>query len=68
MGRRQWRKESEAHQQARAENAMFRFKSLIGGRLRSRTFERQKTEARTGVAVLSRMTELGMPKSEAIRC
>ena len=68
VGRRQWRKESGALQQARAENAMFRFKSLIGGRLRSRTFERQKTEARIGVAVLNRMTELGMPKSEAIRC
>ncbi len=67
VGSRQWRKESGAHQQARAENAMFRFKSLIGGRLRSRTFERQKTEARIGVAVLNRMSELGMPKSEAIR-
>ena len=33
VGRRQWRKESGAHQQARAENGMYRYKRIIGDRL-----------------------------------
>ncbi len=36
VGRRQWRKESGAHRQARAENVMFRYKRLIGDRLRAK--------------------------------
>ena len=67
VGRRQWRKESGAHQQARAENAMFRYKRIIGDRLRSRSPERQQTEAMIGVNILNRMTTLGMPDSVAIR-
>ena len=51
----------------RAENGMYRYKMLVGDRLRSRKFETQKREAMIGVRVLNRMTELGMPESEAIR-
>ena len=67
VGRRQWRKESGAHQQAWAENGMFRFKQIVGDRLRARTFERQKREAMIGVTIINRMTTLGMPESRAIR-
>ena len=67
VGRRRWRKESGASQQARAENGMWRFKQLIGDRLRARTREGQTTEAMIGVHVLNRMTALGMPQSRAIR-
>lgn len=67
VGRRQWRKESGANQQARAESGMYRFKHIIGDRLRSRSPEAQRTEAMIGVNILNRMTELGMPESEAIR-
>jgi hypothetical protein len=63
VGRRQWRKESGANQQARAENGMFRFKRIIGDRLRSRSPERQQTEAMIGVNILNRITALGMPDS-----
>lgn len=66
VGRRQWRKESGAHQQARAENAMFRFKRIIGDELRARRFEAQEREAMIGVLVINRMTEVGMPKSVAL--
>ncbi len=66
VGRRQWRKEAGAHQQARAENGMFRYKRIIGDGLRARKFEAQKREAAIAVNVLNRMTGLGMPKSEAI--
>ncbi len=66
VGRRQWRKESGAHQQARAENGMYRYKRIIGDRLRAKKFEAQKREAIIAVNAINRMTEIGMPKSEAI--
>ena len=36
VGRRKWKKETRYHRQARVENTFFRYKQLIGGRLRSR--------------------------------
>jgi hypothetical protein len=38
VGRRQWKKESGYHKQARVENTFFRYKSIIGDRLRARHF------------------------------
>jgi hypothetical protein len=67
VGRRKWRKESGAHQQARAENGMFRYKRIIGDRLRSRSSEGQRIEALIGVNILNRMTVLGMPGSVSIQ-
>ena len=66
VGQRQWRKESGAHQQARAENGMFRYKRIIGDRLRAKHCESQKTEALIAVNVINRMTALGMPESAKI--
>jgi hypothetical protein len=66
VGRRQWRKEAGAHQQARAENGMYRYKRIIGNSLRGRTMATQKVEAKTGVLVINRMTALGRPSSVAI--
>ena len=36
IGRRQWKKESGYHRQARVENTFFRYKTIIGGRIRAR--------------------------------
>ena len=66
VGRRQWRKEAGAHQQARAENGMYRCKRIIGDRLRARHRESQKREALIAVNVINRMLALGMPKSAKI--
>ena len=66
VGRRQWRKEAGAHQQARAENGMFRYKRIIGDSLRARKVEAQNREAMIGVNTINRMTALGMPLSEAV--
>lgn len=43
---------------------MGRWKAVIGPKLTARAFENQITEAKIGVAVLNRMTELGRPKFE----
>ncbi len=66
LGRREWKKEAGYHQQARVENAFYRYKQFIGGRLRSRNIEAQATEVRLAVNVLNRMLELGAARSEPI--
>jgi len=45
IGLRQWEKESGYHQQARVENTFFRYKSIIGDRLRARHPRSQEVEA-----------------------
>jgi hypothetical protein len=67
VGRRQWKKESGYHQQARVENTFFRYKSIIGDRLRARHSESQKAEALIACNILNRMFELGKSKSFAVK-
>ena len=62
-GRLKWQKETGYNRRSLVETAMFRYKTIIGGQLRSRSFENQKTETRIGVAILNKMTNLGMPVS-----
>jgi hypothetical protein len=66
VGRREWRKESGAHQQARAENAMLRYKRIIGVSLRAKKPRAQVSEVMLAVRVLNRMADLGMPNSVAV--
>ncbi len=66
IGRRQWKKESGYHQQARVENTFFRYKTIIGPGLRARHPEAQMAEAVIACNILNRMTNLGMPESLAI--
>ncbi len=44
VGRRQWKKESGYHRQGTVENTFFRFKSIIGDRLRARHPKFQRAE------------------------
>jgi len=66
IGRSRWKKESGYHRQARVENAFFRYKSIIGDRLRARHSKAQDAEALIACNILNRMTELGRPASFAI--
>ena len=63
LGRRRWKKETGYHQQARVENAFFRYKSMIGGGLRARSPGGRATEAVIACNILNQMTELGRPES-----
>ena len=67
VGRRQWKKEARYHRQARAENTFFRYKQILGSRLRARDPGNQRIEARLACKILNRMLELAAPKSLAIR-
>jgi IS5 family transposase len=66
VGRRQWKKEVGYHQQARAENAFFRYKVILGNRLRARCERGRAVEARLACSILNRMTALGRPASVAV--
>ena len=63
-GRMAWQKSSGYNQRSRVETHIGRWKTVIGPKLRARNFENQKTEAKIGVRILNRMTELGRPKFE----
>ena len=66
LGRRRWKKESGYHQRGRTENTFFRYKRILGGRLRAYDAESQEREALIACNVLNRMAELGMPESYSI--
>ena len=63
-GRLAWQKTSCYNQRSRIETQMSRWKTVIGPKLKARSFENQKTEAKIGVRILNRMTELGRPSFE----
>lgn len=63
VGRKRWKAESNYHRRSLAETAMFRFKTIFGTTLSTRTLPRQITEVRVKCAALNRMTHLGMPDS-----
>ena len=66
IGRRRWKKASRYHQQARVENAVFRYKSIIGDGLRARTPGGRRVEALLACNMLNAMTDMGRPASYAI--
>jgi hypothetical protein len=66
IGRRRWKIESGYHHQARVENTFFRYKSIIGDRLRARHPTSQEAEAIMACNILNRLAGLGMPESFAV--
>ena len=63
VGRCQWKKESGYHRQARVENTFFRYKTIVGPRLRARHTGARRTEALMACNILNRMIAIGMPES-----
>lgn len=62
-GRKLWKEGIGYHKRSLVETLMFRFKTIMGGDLRSRIWENQVTEAMIKLQALNKMTELGMPES-----
>jgi len=54
------------HKRSRVEVAMFRYKTIIGNKLKSRKDENQQIEARLGCSILNKMASLGMPISKKV--
>lgn len=66
-GRKRWKKKINYHKRSIAETTMFRYKTIIGEKLKSRTFEKQRIEIKIGCKILNIMTLAGMPQSIKIR-
>jgi hypothetical protein len=65
-GRMGWQRAVGYGKRSLGETAVFRYKAIIGRRLRARALPAQKTEARVACSVLNRMTRLGMPASQRV--
>ena len=66
LGKRQWHTKSGYSRRSLAENAVYRYKAIIGRTMRSRTLQGQRVEARVGCRILNTMTALGMPESHRV--
>ncbi len=61
--RREWHTSSGYSQRSMAEHTVFRYKTIIGRSMRSRTFDGQRVEVQLASKILNTMTLLGMPDS-----
>ncbi len=66
QGRHYWQKETNYGRRARVENIMYRYKIIIGNKLKSRSIANQKIESKLAVNIINSMTNLGMPCSKKI--
>jgi hypothetical protein len=66
LGARRWHTRSGYSRRSMVENTIYRYKSIIGPTMRSRTLQGQRVEARLGCRILNRMTALGMPESHQV--
>lgn len=63
LGRRRWPKISGYSKRSMVENAIYRYKTIIGSSMRSRTLSGQRVEVQLGCKILNTMNRLGMPES-----
>jgi hypothetical protein len=63
LGRREWHTQSGYSRRSMVENAVYRYKTIIGRNMRSRTFEGERAEVQIACSILNTMTSLGMPDS-----
>jgi hypothetical protein len=61
-----WRRESGYYQQSKVENAFYRYKTIIGKKLRARTEESREVETILGCQILNRFLELGRCESKLV--
>ena len=63
LGRREWQKRSGYSKRSMVENTIYRYKTIIGRRMTSRTLTGQRMEVQFACRVVNTMTRLGMPDS-----
>jgi len=63
IGRANWKIKAKYHKRSIAETMMYRYKTIIGDKLYSRIYSRQKTETAIACKMLNIMTWNGMPHS-----
>ena len=65
-GRSEWKRQSGYYLQSHAENPFYRYKRIIGERLRAKNDNAQKRETAIGCAIPNRMLEMGEPLSYTV--
>jgi hypothetical protein len=63
LGWREWYASSGYSRRSLVENAVFRYKTILGQRMRSRSLARQRVEVNLACKILNTMTGLGRPDS-----
>ena len=63
LGLKEWKKGSGYHCRSKVETAMYRYKQIIGDKLKARLTETQHTEHKIACNILNQMTSLGMPRT-----
>jgi hypothetical protein len=63
LGQRTWKPLLGYHHQGRVENTFFRYKQILGGKLRARHTKGQVSEAALACRILNRMGEVSMPRT-----
>ena len=63
LGRREWYAISGYSRRSLVENPVFRYKSILGQRMRSRSLGNQRVEVSLACKILNTMTDLGRPDS-----
>ncbi len=63
LGRREWHTQSGYSKRSLVENTMYRYKTIVGRSMRSRTLDGQRVEVQMASKILNVMTSLGMPDS-----
>jgi hypothetical protein len=66
MGKENWKLTTGYHQRSKAETFMMRYKTIIGGKLKARTFKNQQTETIASCKILNIMLDLAKPISERV--
>ena len=66
VGRTEWQKRTSYGKRSGVENVNSRYKTIIGGKLRSKNEDNQNIEVQIGIRILNRMRALGIPKGKRI--
>jgi transposase len=66
-GRKKWKRDANYHRRSLSETTMFRFKTIFGSRLSSRTFDNQAVELFIKCAALNRMIQIAKPDSYEVK-
>ena len=61
-----WRRESGYYQQSRVENTFYRYKTILGRKLRARREDNRHVETVIGCNILNRFFDIGRCKSEIV--
>ena len=65
-GREAWEYAEYYSRRLKVENAMYRYKTIIGRKMHSRTLKSQITEAALGCKILNQMSHMGLPRSKTV--